>query len=247
MKPPIRILLVDDETPARQRMRTLLSDIAAECPHELVGEAANAQEAIMRAEALRAELVLLDVQMPGTDGMTLATRLAALPQAPALVFVTAHDEFALQAFDLQACDYLLKPVRASRLAQALRRAGELRKPAPAARQFSVQEKGRVLLVPARQVLFLKADLKYVSLHTAEGEYLIEDSLQSIEDEMPDLFIRVHRSALAAREAIMGVERAAVPTDGEEAERESWVVILRGTSERLPVSRRQWAAVKALLR
>lgn len=254
MSAPVpRILIVDDEAPARMRIRTLLGDIAHGCPHLLVGEATDAQAALALCASMHADLVLLDVQMPGMSGMELARQLGRQPQAPAMIFVTAHDEFALQAFDVQAMDYLLKPVRAERLAQAIRRVVELRAAArPAPRQFTVQEKGRVLLVPVEQVLFLKAELKYVTLHTANEEYLIESSLQSIEDEMPDLFVRVHRNALVAKNAIVGVEKGAekraLPADGEaEPEKESWLVTLRGTQERLPVSRRQWPIVKALLR
>jgi two-component system response regulator AlgR len=213
----------------------------------LAGEAADARQALALATSTRADLILLDVQMPGMDGLELARQLSRLAHAPAIIFITAHDEFALQAFEVQALGYLLKPVRAERLAQAIRRVVDLRGAAHAvARQFPVQEKGRVLLVPAEQVVFLKAGLKYVSLHTADAEYLIESSLQSIEEEMPELFVRVHRNALVARNAVVGVEKGMSDMDVDAAEKESWMVILRGTAERLPVSRRQWPAVKALV-
>ena len=250
----MRLFIVDDEAPARARLKTLLADIAAECPHELAGEAGNATEAIERIAATLPDIVLLDVQMPETSGIELATSLAQLPQPPIIVFVTAFDQYAINAFDLQAADYLLKPVRAERLAQALLRAvGQRARKAgkPAGRQhFSVLERGRLLLVPVTDVIYLKAELKYLTLHTRERDYLIEESLASIEEELPAVFVRVHRNALVAKNAIAGVERGlqvSAPDGREERVQEAWEVILKGSAERLPVSRRQWPLVKALVR
>ena len=250
----MRLFIVDDEAPARARLKTLLADIAAECPHELAGEAGNATEAIERIATTLPDIVLLDVQMPETSGIELATSLAQLPQPPIIVFVTAFDQYAINAFDLQAADYLLKPVRAERLAQALLRAvGQRARKAgkPAGRQhFSVLERGRLLLVPVTEVIYLKAELKYLTLHTRERDYLIEESLASIEEELPTVFVRVHRNALVAKNAIAGVERGLQVSaqDGrEERVQEAWEVILKGSAERLPVSRRQWSLVKALVR
>jgi len=258
-----RIFIVDDEPPARARLKMLLDDIKAECPHELVGEAENAQRALDGIAATRPDIVLLDVQMPGMTGIELAAHLKKLPPAPVVIFITAHDAYALNAFEVHALDYLLKPVRAARLAEALRRANTLSVPVTsqtagidaiaqfvARRHFSVQERGRLLLVPVADVIYLKAELKYVTLRTATHEYLIEESLTSIEDELAQVFVRVHRNALVARHAIAGVERSGQSIDGDaEGDRpqESWQVILRGVDERLPVSRRQWPLVKALVR
>jgi two-component system, LytTR family, response regulator AlgR len=257
-----RLFIVDDEAPARARMKTLLQDIAAECPHELVGEADRVQAALEGIAAATPDIVLLDVQMPGMTGIELASHLMKNPSPPAVIFVTAFDEFALKAFEVHALDYLLKPVRAARLAEAIRRAAALRstqgasiveaaKTLQGARQhFTVQERGRVLLVPVRDVIYLKAELKYVTLRTRTQEYLIEESLTSIEEELGDIFVRVHRKALVARDAIVGVERATLAVDGEsEGDRvqESWQVILRDLDERLPISRRQWPVVKALVK
>ncbi|HYC41776.1 MAG TPA: LytTR family DNA-binding domain-containing protein [Noviherbaspirillum sp.] len=257
-----RLFIVDDEAPARARLKTLLSDIAAECPHELAGEADNAQRAIDGVALAAPDIVLLDVQMPGMTGIELASCFMRNPSPPAVIFVTAYDEYALKAFEVHALDYLLKPVRASRLAEAIQRAAALRatqgaaiatasKAVQGARQnFSVQERGRVLLVPVRDVIYLKAELKYVTLRTRSHEYLIEESLTSIEEELGEVFVRVHRKALVARDAIVGVERGSLPVDGEgEGDRvqESWQVILRDIDERLPISRRQWPVVKALVK
>jgi two-component system response regulator AlgR len=264
-----RLFIVDDEAPARVRLATLLSDIAAECPHVLVGEAANGQDALLGIAATKPDIVLLDVQMPGMTGVELAARLLqqGAEHAPAVVFVSAYDEYALKAFDVHAFDYLLKPVRATRLAEALQRTVALRgQPAPqsdalppaASTQplnrrrlhFSVQERDRLLLVSIADVLYLKAEQKYVTLRTRLRDFLIEESLVSIEEEMADTFVRVHRNALVARNAIIGVERGshALEFDGEtEKTTESWQVILRDVSDRLPISRRQWPIIKALVR
>lgn len=261
-----RLFIVDDEAPARLRLTTLLSDIAAECSHVLVGEAANGHDALAGIAATRPDIVLLDVQMPGMTGVELAARLQqGAEQAPAVVFVTAYDEYALKAFDLHASDYLLKPVRAARLAEALRRIIALRGqqallrevPAPAVclqpqkrLHFSVQERDRLLLVSIADVLYLKAEQKYVTLRTRMRDFLIEESLVSIEEEMADTFVRVHRNALVARNAIIGVERASHAPDLEgepEKTAEPWQVILRDVSDRLPISRRQWPIIKALVR
>lgn len=262
-----RIFIVDDEAPARARLKTLLSDIAAECPHELVGEAEQVQQALDRIAGLAPDIVLLDVQMPGMTGIEMAAHLQQQDRpAPSVIFVTAYDEYALKAFEVHALDYLLKPVRAARLADAIRRVAGLKRQAatgqPIAevasalqtvrRNFSVQERGRLLLVPVADVLYLKAETKYVTLRTREREYLIEGALSALEQEFAAQFIRVHRNALVARQAIAGVERAALAVDAEsdcdsDRVQESWQVILHGIGDRLPISRRQWPVVKALVR
>ncbi|HWW04968.1 LytTR family DNA-binding domain-containing protein [Collimonas sp.] len=265
-----RIYIVDDEAPARARLSTLLSDIVAECPHYLVGEAGHAQAALEGIAATAPDLVLLDVQMPGMSGLQLAEQLlnnagVGSTEPPLIIFVTAYDDYALNAFDVQAFDYLVKPVRATRLAQAIARASRVRQLAQAAspaaaapaaatglprQHFAVQERGRMSLVPMNEVLYLKAELKYVTLRTKTKEYLIEDSLVSIEEELAAYFVRVHRNALVARHAISGVERVMqVPaSDGDgEKPQEIWQVILRDIDHRLPISRRQLAEIKGLVR
>jgi two-component system response regulator AlgR len=174
-----------------------------------------------------------------------------------VVFVSAHEDYALNAFEVHALDYLVKPVRAGRLQQALRRVAVLRGrsnggamvgQAPRREHFTVHERDRLLLVPVADVIYLKAELKYVTLRTRTRDYLIEDSLASIEEELDDVFVRVHRNTLVARKAIMGVERGTVGADGDsERGQEAWQVILRDVDERLPISRRQWPVVKALVR
>lgn len=256
MSGSLRILIVDDEAPARRRLRELLADLAAEVPSVVVAEAANGVEALEKLQAEPADVALVDIRMPRMDGIEFARQLAARPASPAVIFVTAYDQYAVTAFELTAVDYLLKPVRAPRLADALRKVQ--RAPASAEalrltgeqlapggrRQLRCAERGKVLLVPVAEVRYFRADLKYVTARTAEREYLLEESLAQLEAEFGERFLRIHRNCLVAREAVCGVEREHEAAGGEgEAH---WVVLLRGIPERLPVSRRQWSQVKAVL-
>ena len=245
----LKLFIVDDETPARERLRELLGDIAAEVPTEVVGEARHGLEALERFPGSGAELLLLDIQMPGMDGLELARHLASLEAPPGFVFITAHDRHAVDAFELNALDYLLKPVRASRLAAALKKAAgapreqlpeALRKAAGRAREYlSIAERHRISLVPVRDIVFLRAEQKYVTLRTREREFLIEEPLVTLEKEFADRFVRIHRNCLVARAAVRGFER------GGAEEEPTWMVVLDGLEERLPVSRRQWPLVREL--
>ena len=255
--PELRVFIADDEAPARARLKELLADVRGALPTSIAGEAANGIEVIERLPGSGAQVLLLDIQMPGMGGIELARHLAGLENAPAIVFVTAHDRHAVEAFELNALDYLMKPVRAERLSAALKKAAAAG-PAPreqlekagaqtnaGAREFfSVAERNRIVLVPVAEVLFLKAELKYVTLRTKMGEHLIEEPLVSIEREFADRFIRVHRNCLVARAAIRGFERSSGAQGGEEEPH--WNVVLEGVAEQLPVSRRQWPAVKSVL-
>lgn len=251
MNAELRIYIADDEAPARARLKELLADIRGEIPSTVVGESASGLEVIDRLPGSAAQVLLLDIQMPGMGGIELARHLCALENAPAVIFVTAHDRHAVAAFELNALDYLMKPVRAERLAVALKKAlasgstprERLERAASGPREFfSVAERNRIVLVPVGEVLFLKAELKYVTLRTKAGEHLIEEPLVSIEREFADRFVRVHRNCLVARSAIRGFERIA----GGSEEEPHWNVVLEGIAERLPVSRRQWPAVKGVL-
>jgi len=251
MSEVLRLILVDDEAPARTRLRDLLGDIAAEVPSVVVAEAADGRAALELAQAGSLDVALIDIRMPGMDGVELARHLARLPAAPAVIFVTAFDQYAVQAFELAALDYLVKPVRAARLADALKKARRraddaerLERSALSVRQnLSCLERGRILLVPVAEILYLKAEQKYVTARTAEREYLLEESLVHLETEFSQRFLRIHRNCLVARGAVSGVERAADEGDAEA----HWQVIIEGAAERLPVSRRQWPQVKSLLK
>lgn len=251
---PLKVLIVDDEPLARDRLRTLLSDLAGQLPSEVVGEAANG---LLALEALRqqtADVVLADIRMPGMDGIELATHLGRLEKPPAVIFTTAYDNYAVQAFDLNAVDYLLKPVRAQRLLAALQKVPGPRPEAAllanigqevrggGRTHLSCHERGRLLLVPITEVLYFKADLKYVTARTAEREYLLDEALTHLESEFAERFLRLHRAVLVAKTALAGFEKAA----GDDAEAYGWA-LLRGVPEKLPVSRRQWAPAKALVK
>lgn len=248
---PLKILLVDDEPLARDRLRTLLGDIAAQCPVDIVGEAANGLQALETLHEQTADVVLADIRMPGMDGIELAAHLGRLEKPPAVIFTTAYDNYAVQAFDLNAVDYLLKPVRAQRLLAALQKVPAQRPDSAllagigqAVRgggrtHLSCHERGRLLLVPVPEVLYFKADLKYVTARTVDREYLLDESLTHLESEFADRFLRLHRAVLVARTALAGFEKAA----GDDAEAYGWA-LLRGVPEKLSVSRRQWASARA---
>lgn len=241
---PLRALIVDDETLARSRLRTLLGDCKA--PGVSVdGEAANATQAIELLRRQPYDLALLDIHMPGADGLTLAQALRQLPHAPAVVFVTAHAEHAVQAFELEAVDYLTKPVRLERLQQALvkverqlRAQGESTAGSEPGEVLLIQERGRTERVPLGEVLYFKAELKYITVRTATKTYILDGALSELEDKYDGRFLRIHRNALVARHAVRALEKHVDPEEGE-----GWAVRLSGLDELLSVSRRQLAAVR----
>jgi two-component system response regulator AlgR len=251
---PLNILIVDDEPLARDRLRTLLADLAVQLPSVVVGEAANGVQALNLLQSHAVDVVLADIRMPGMDGIELATHLGRLEKPPAVIFCTAYDNYAVQAFDLNAVDYLLKPVRAQRLLAALQKVATGRPDGVLLARIgqevrgggrshlSCHERGRLLLVPIGEVLYFKADLKYVTARTVEREYLLDEALTHLEGEFADRFLRLHRSVLVAKTALAGFEKAA----GDDAEAYGWA-LLRGVPEKLPVSRRQWAPAKALVK
>lgn len=245
----LRVVIADDETPARSRVRDLLEDCASSFPIELVGEAANGRELLALIAQLPADVVLLDIRMPEMDGLEAAQHLLKLEDPPSVIFTTAYDDHALKAFELHAVDYLVKPIRLRRLHDALTRARTmtplrldvLQKIAPEARKhLSVQERGKVLLIPVADIRYLRAELKYVTVRTASREHLVEESLSRLEQEFSDQFVRIHRSCLVAKAHITGFEKEAV-----EPGESRWTVTLQGLEEKLPVSRRQQHIVKTL--
>ena len=247
---PLKIVIVDDETPARNRLKDLLQDCMEKIPVKVVGEASNGLEALALLQLCQADVALLDIRMPEMDGLELAQHLHKLPVPPAIIFTTAYDVHAIQAFEVHAVDYLLKPIRQARLLQALTRIGTitpaqqetvLRQLRPRPRtHLSVHERGRIRLIPASDVIYLRAELKYVTIRTHDKEHLLEESLARLEKEFGDRFIRIHRSCLVAKDCIAGFEKT--PEENGEAR---WVVLLRGVAEKLPVSRRQLHIVREL--
>ncbi|BBL72154.1 LytR/AlgR family response regulator transcription factor [Methylogaea oryzae] len=242
----MRILIVDDEAPARRRLQDLLAETAPEAA--VVGEAADGASALLAWAETRPDLVLLDIRMPLMDGLETARELARMDEPPAVVFVTAYDEHALAAFDLNAVDYLLKPVRKERLALALgkaRRFGaerweQLQRDLPAAPRshICVRQQGNLRLIPLEEIRCFSADMKYTTLYTAKEEALIDDSLKSLEEEFPDRFLRVHRNALVALAHIVALEKSPAGT---------LRVRLAGLAEPVEVSRRHASAARQRLR
>lgn len=239
----LRVLVVDDEALARSRLRTLLGD----CTNPAVsldGEAANTTEAIELMRRQSFDAVLLDIHMPGADGLTLAQTLRGMPNAPVVVFVTAHAGHAVQAFELEAVDYLTKPVRLERLVMALQKVERTMSNRQGLEAYLpvevliIQERGRLLRVPLAQVLYLKAELKYITVRTATKSYILDGSLSELEEKYKTQFMRIHRNAIIARRAVRALEKH---TDAEEGE--GWAVRLDGVEELLFVSRRQVAAVR----
>jgi two-component system response regulator AlgR len=240
-----RVLIADDEAPARSRLRDLLDDCRAQFPLTIVDEARNGLEALEIVNREKVDIALLDIRMPEMDGMEAARHLAGMAQPPGIIFTTAFDAYALKAFEVNAIDYLLKPIRAERLLAALRKAGASapsREALAAAanqprRHLSVHERGVIRLVALEDILYLRAELKYVTIRTAEREYLVEESLTRLEEEFGARFVRVHRNCLVSRAAIEGFEKNAQESES------GWAVVIRGTGERLAVSRRQQHVVR----
>lgn len=231
----MRILIADDEPLARARMTALLRDCEGA---ELVGSVGDGEAALAACVAARPDLLLLDIAMPGLDGVGVARRLAGLPDPPQLVFCTAYEEHALAAYELRAADYLLKPVRLERLREALARAAALRQRARSTEALTAQAHGAPVRVPFAQILYLSADDKYVTVHRGEGEALTEQSLKAIEEAFPERFVRVHRACLIPIERLLGLQRDA---DG------TLRALIAGCEATPEVSRRNLPAVRKLLR
>ncbi len=242
----LQLMVVDDEALARSRLRTLL----AQCVHPAAavgGEAANAVQAMELLRRQHFDAILLDVHMPGADGLALAGAMRSLPEPPVIVFVTAHAEHAVKAFELEAVDYLTKPVRLERLQTALQKVERIARAAQAEQSHStddillIQDRGRTERVPLSEVLYFKAELKYITVRTAARSYILEASLSDLEERHAAHFLRVHRNALVARRALRALEKHIDPIEGE-----GWAVRLNGLDELLAVSRRQLTAVRDAL-
>ena len=239
----LNILIADDEAPARNRLRDLLADIANVA---LVAEAKNGKEAIDLALQTKPDLMLLDIRMPLMDGIEAAQHAQKLAPKPHIIFTTAFDAYAMKAFDINAIDYLLKPIRLERLQAAINKAHALQpnqlaalKPLQKIRShLSIHERGRVLLVPIETIIYLRAELKYVTVRTAEREYLLEESLTNLEAEFGERFVRLHRNCLVAPRFITGYEKRKNADDELQ-----WMAMLNGIPETIAISRRQQHLVR----
>lgn len=240
----MRILIADDEAPARMRLRRLVEELGE---YQIVGEAANGREALMRCGELAPDILLMDIRMPGMDGLEAARHLSTLPNAPAVIFTTAYADHALAAFEAHAVGYLLKPVRKERLAEALqavRRLTRAQVDALHAREGGLRThlcaymRGTLQLVAVAQIRYFQADQKYVTVRFPEGRVLIEDSLKALEEEFATTFTRIHRNALVADAHLIGMEKTATGY---------WQARLHGIEERLEVSRRHVAVLRKRLK
>lgn len=237
----MRVLIVDDEPPARDRLRRLLVEVE-DC--QLCGEAANGQEALMLCQQQQPDVLLLDVRMPGMSGIDVAQHLNAMAEPPAVIFTTAFDEYAVDAFEAEAIGYLLKPVRKEKLARALRHAARISSTRIRHLKQGAQTTSRrdhicarlgeqLRLIPVSEIRYFVAEQKYITIHHLKGTDLIDESLKDLSEEFGDDFVRIHRNALVAERAIASVER-----DAEGG----YKVLLRDGGESLPISRRHSAAV-----
>lgn len=242
----MKIIIVDDEPLACERLQRMLTELSG---HELVDTANNGEEAIAKVEQYEPDIILLDIRMPGMDGLEVAEHLSRLEKPPAIIFTTAYDEHALAAFDAQATAYLLKPIKQLQLQQALERAQSLNKAqlqkltaetnTPRQRShISATNAGHLELIAVSDILYFQADQKYITVCHRDGSVLIEDSLRHLEEEFSDSFIRIHRNALVALQHIKGLERGA---EGRH------YLLLKHCDTSLLISRRHLAEVRKMLK
>ena len=242
----MRVLIVDDENLGRDRLKRILEE---QHEHEVIGEAVNGQEALEKIEALHPDVVLLDIRMPGIDGLEVARHLVGMEEPPAIIFITAYDDYALEAFKVNAVDYLLKPVRAQRLSEALHKVSKPNKlqwktlnkkedGSPKARShLSSRTRKGIVLVSVEEIHFLRAEHKYVTVRYDHGEVLIEETLKDLEDEFGERFWRIHRNCLVARSHIQALEKN---------ERGHPCLKLRDLPELLEISRRHVSKVRQIM-
>ncbi|MFG6448352.1 LytR/AlgR family response regulator transcription factor [Roseateles sp. BYS180W] len=252
----LRVLIADDEAMARLRLRTLVQACEATFA-EVVGETQNATQTLQWLREQACDVLLLDIQMPGPDGLQLARQLLQLPDAPELVFVTAHGQHALQAFELQALDYITKPVSRERLWASLARAAQRLQqrrgvafvggdPLVQEPVVTVSERGRLLRLPLSSVLFVRAEQKYLTLHTATQSHVLEGSLSELAQRYEGHFVRIHRNTLVARAALRELQRRDDCEDTGSGTEGNWAVRVARLDQWLAVSRRQLGAVRAAL-
>jgi len=209
----MNVLIVDDEQLARQRLRKMLSSNNG---YKIIGEAETGEDALRKTQATQPDVILMDIRMPGMDGIEAASYINRMDKPPAIIFTTAYSDHALNAFETHAIDYLLKPIKQSRLEAALDAAKRMNKAqlsqlrdnetSRARQKICVKSRGTLELIPVEEIIYFKADQKYVTLRTAEQEYLIEESLKMLEDEFLNEFIRIHRNALVAQHMLQGLTK-----------------------------------------
>lgn len=241
----MKILIVDDEPLARQRLAGLLENVNG---YQVCGEASTGDQAVQMAQELHPDILLLDIRMPGMDGLEAAHHLNRMSKPPAIIFTTAFNDHALQAFETHAVDYLLKPIKQERLLDALQAAKRLTRPqiqqiqqvdeSSSRSSICVKIRGSLELIPIDDVYYFLADHKYVTLRTISQEYLIEESLKSLEEEFGQLLTRIHRNALVANQYLTGLEKTG---DGH------CVVLFQDVDDKLEISRRHLPKVRKTIK
>lgn len=236
----MKILIADDEKLARERLRGLVTELSL---GEVVAEADNGKMVLQQTEQLQPDVILLDIHMPGMNGLETASHLDQLDNPPAVIFTTAYDEYALQAFETHAVDYLLKPVRRERLSKAIKSVKRLSQAQLAGLQqtathISARDHSGIKLVPVEDILYFQAADKYITVYYDTGSVLIEEPLKSLEERLSELFIRIHRNALVAKRLLIALEK---DKEGH------FYVRLQGVGDVLEVSRRHVADVRQLLK
>jgi two-component system response regulator AlgR len=241
----VKVLIVDDEKPARDRLARMVGELQE---HELVGEAVNGLEALGMAQSLEPDIVLLDIRMPGMDGIEAARHIARLEEPPAVVFTTAFSDHALEAFETHAVDYLLKPVKQDRLRAAMdaavrptraqaAKSGDMLSSLEARQHICARVRGSLVLVPIDDVYYFHAEQKYVTVRHAGGEVLIEDALKNLENEFAEHFFRIHRNALVSLAHLAGMQ----------SDNEGHKVTFRDIDDTLEISRRHLPAVRKIIK
>jgi two-component system response regulator AlgR len=241
----VKILIVDDEKPARDRLSRMVGELGQ---HELVGEAVNGVEALGMSQSREPDIVLMDIRMPGMDGIEAARHIARLDEPPAVIFTTAFSDHALEAFETHAVDYLLKPVKQERLKDAIdaairptraqaARSGDALSGLEPRQHICARVRGSLVLVPIDNIFYFHAEQKYVTVRHTEGEVLIEDALKALETEFGDRFFRIHRNALVSLEALGGMQ----------SDNDGHLVTFRDIDEKLEISRRHLPGVRKIIR
>lgn len=241
----MNILIVDDELLARQRLRKMLS---ANNGYQVIGEAETGEDALRKIQSSQPDVVLMDIRMPGMDGIEAAGYISRMAKPPAIIFTTAFSDHALNAFETHAIDYLLKPIKQSRLEAALDAAKRMNKAqlnqlredesGKTRQKICVKNRGTLELIPIEEIAYFKADQKYVTMRTADQEYLIEESLKTLEEEFNHLFIRIHRNALVAEDMMHGLTKN---SDGHSC------IHFKDIDDLLEVSRRHLPYIRKKLR
>ena len=241
----MQILIVDDEKPARDRLQRLISSLEG---YQVVGEAQNGEEALQQTERLQPDIILMDIRMPGMDGLEAALHLSRQQTPPAIIFTTAFSDHALEAFESHAVDYLLKPVKIERLQSALESCSQLNRAQMQDRLDSMinqdvrqhicaRVRGNLVLIPLEDIFYFRAEQKYVTVRHSGGELLIEEPLKTLEQEFSKDFHRVHRNALVRLDKVAGMKNHA---DGHQ-------IFFNEIEDKLEISRRHLSGVRKLLK